>query len=392
MVKKYGLALEGGGSRGAYEAGALKFLTERGYKFSIACGTSIGSINAAMVAQGGADKLYELWEKMSYSQVFNVDEKKILDLSDKKINRDLAKYLSSFASNTVKEKGVDTSKIRELLSGILSEKKIRKNKCDFGLVTICLTDKKGKELYKEDIKEGLLLDYILASSRFPGFKQELLEDKYYTDGGMYNNCPINMVARKGVKDIVVIRVGSLLSGRDDKKLLKRKDLNILLIEPNYELPNVMNFDNRVITKLLKLGYYDAMKKVDGLIGMKYYVKPFEEEYSFKFFTNISYDRINEIYSILKIKNSNNSKKKFLEDIMPLVIKKIGRDNLITYTQVLLAISEYIAEKLDIDEFEVMSIEDLISRIITKIEIIDQDSKKYNNIDRVIFKMFLGIKE
>ena len=47
-----GLALEGGGAKGAYEIGAYRALTELGYHFDVICGVSIGAINAALLAQG----------------------------------------------------------------------------------------------------------------------------------------------------------------------------------------------------------------------------------------------------------------------------------------------------------------------------------------------------
>jgi NTE family protein len=54
------LVLSGGGARGAYEAGVASVLLER-EQFDVVCGTSIGAINAALAAQGGAPLLRELW-------------------------------------------------------------------------------------------------------------------------------------------------------------------------------------------------------------------------------------------------------------------------------------------------------------------------------------------
>ena len=60
-----GLALEGGGAKGAYEIGAYRALTELGYRFDVICGVSIGAINAALLAQGDCDRAAEFWETMS---------------------------------------------------------------------------------------------------------------------------------------------------------------------------------------------------------------------------------------------------------------------------------------------------------------------------------------
>ena len=47
--KTYGLALEGGGAKGAYQIGAWKALREAGIRFSAVSGTSVGALNGAMI-------------------------------------------------------------------------------------------------------------------------------------------------------------------------------------------------------------------------------------------------------------------------------------------------------------------------------------------------------
>ena len=49
------IALSGGGSRGAFEVGALRYLYDQGIRPDIICGTSVGSINAAKLAEGEGD-------------------------------------------------------------------------------------------------------------------------------------------------------------------------------------------------------------------------------------------------------------------------------------------------------------------------------------------------
>jgi len=44
------LVMQGGGSLGAYECGVYKTLAKRGIKFDIIAGTSIGAVNAAIIA------------------------------------------------------------------------------------------------------------------------------------------------------------------------------------------------------------------------------------------------------------------------------------------------------------------------------------------------------
>ncbi|MBP3941474.1 MAG: patatin-like phospholipase family protein, partial [Christensenellaceae bacterium] len=49
---KKAVVLSGGGARGAYQAGAWKALRELDYQFDIVTGTSVGALNAAMMASG----------------------------------------------------------------------------------------------------------------------------------------------------------------------------------------------------------------------------------------------------------------------------------------------------------------------------------------------------
>ena len=66
--QKFGLVLQGGGALGAYEAGAVEYLYERGMECAIVTGASAGAVNAAALA--GATQypprvLRKLWEKLA---------------------------------------------------------------------------------------------------------------------------------------------------------------------------------------------------------------------------------------------------------------------------------------------------------------------------------------
>ncbi|MDE1845391.1 MAG: patatin-like phospholipase family protein, partial [Thaumarchaeota archaeon] len=54
------LILQGGGSLGAYECGVYKSLHKRGIKFDIVAGTSIGAINATIIACAKSDPIKDL--------------------------------------------------------------------------------------------------------------------------------------------------------------------------------------------------------------------------------------------------------------------------------------------------------------------------------------------
>ena len=79
-----GLALESGGSRGAYQVGVVKAFVEAGYCFTGFVGTSIGAINAAAFAQGDLDKAAGMWEEISNEKLFDASTYKFLKLGELK--------------------------------------------------------------------------------------------------------------------------------------------------------------------------------------------------------------------------------------------------------------------------------------------------------------------
>lgn len=73
--------------------------------------------------------------------------------------------------------GLDVTPLKKLLDMTIDENKIRKSHMDFGIVAFLLTDRKPVIMFKEDITEGEMLDYLLASASLPGFKP--MEIDYY---------------------------------------------------------------------------------------------------------------------------------------------------------------------------------------------------------------------
>ncbi len=64
--KRTALVLSGGGARGAYEAGVVSQLYAQGETFDVICGTSIGAINGALIAQRpAADTLRSIWSTIA---------------------------------------------------------------------------------------------------------------------------------------------------------------------------------------------------------------------------------------------------------------------------------------------------------------------------------------
>jgi predicted acylesterase/phospholipase RssA len=62
--RKRALVLSGGGGRGAFECGVIEKLAELGWQPDVLVGTSIGAMNAAVLAIGGDKAVRAMWDEI----------------------------------------------------------------------------------------------------------------------------------------------------------------------------------------------------------------------------------------------------------------------------------------------------------------------------------------
>ena len=203
LSKEYGLVLDGGGARGAYQIGAWKAMAEAGIKIKAVAGTSVGALNGALICMGSVDQAERIWEKMTFSRIMDVDDDWMERLFQKETP---VKELFREVWAKVKEGGIDITPLRNLIHEVIDEEKIRNAGIDFSLLTFSLSDMKELDLTLDDIPEGLLEDFLLASAYLLGFKNEPLHGKTYLDGGVINNVPLNSLINRGYKDIITVRI------------------------------------------------------------------------------------------------------------------------------------------------------------------------------------------
>lgn len=355
-----GLVLEGGGAKGAFHMGAVKALIESGYKFDGVAGTSIGAINGAIIAQGDFQTGYEMWESMDNETLFDIEQIQADKLFENKIDKHVIAYFSEKIKNIIDNKGIDTSKIRTLIESIVDEDKLRESNIDFGMVSVSLKDFKPLEIYKDEIPKGMMIDYIMASANLPVFKLEPIEDKIFIDGGFYDNLPINLLVRKGYKNIIAIRTQAMGITRK----VESKDVNITYISPSDNLGSILNFDNDLVLANIKLGYYDAMRVVNNLAGKKYYIKSVDDDLFFKNISFISENTINSVGDILLIPKME-PRRMLFEKIFPALSKILKLNNDSTYQDIVIGTLEYLAEEYNIERFEIYTLREFLFNLKDK---------------------------
>lgn len=263
---RYALSLGGGGIKGSYQVGVIKALNEMNIDIVAVSGTSIGAINGAFVVQNDIKKLEELYKNITFEDIFK-------DKIDIDTSKDIFDFKNIFKviSEYVKNNGLDNTGLRELLIDYLDVDKIYKSKCDFGAVTFSVTDKEEKNLFKKDISKENFIDTLLASACFPIFKTQKINGEEFLDGGIADVIPINMLIKKGYKNIIAVDI----EGPGITKNTISSDAKIKLIYPKEDLGGLFEFNKDTIYKNMTLGYLDTLKSFNKLQGHKYFFKPNE---------------------------------------------------------------------------------------------------------------------
>ena len=257
-----GIVFGGGGVRGSYHIGVYKALMEMSRYPSVVCGTSIGAINGAIIAQGDFDILENLWQNIKIDDILKISE-------CRKGNKNLFCFncIPEFFKQISRKKGIDSTPLRKLILKYVNERKLKESPVDFALVTYSVTDKRMVVKYKNQIPEGELADYLMASAAFPGFETVKIGRKKFVDGGVVDNIPLSVVAKYGVQDIIVVDVGGV-------GIVRNADIsgkNVITIRSEKPVVGIMEFDTKQIRNNIQLGYLDAKRAYGKVVGDIYYI-------------------------------------------------------------------------------------------------------------------------
>lgn len=306
-----GLALEGGGVRGSYQAGVYKAMLECGIKIDGVAGTSIGAINASIIASGKGEDLPKIWGAINVGDVFGFSKNVVDFINKREVNINNFVRLLKESFDIILNKGIELKGVRNILDTYLDVDSLINSDIDFGLVTIRVKDLKPLYLFKKDMDKEHIKDYIIASSFLPIFKREkLIDNGYYLDGGFYDLGPVNMLLEKGYKKVYLVKVHGIGRVRpyDDKA-------DVVVIEPKRSLGNVIELDPIQVLENINMGYYDAIRVIKKLDGYKYVFKVKKEKF-YKFINRkVSKREYKRVKNFFKTKNYKETTLKALEYIM-----------------------------------------------------------------------------
>ena len=258
---KRALVLCGGGSRGAYEIGAWQALRELGVRLDGVYGTSIGALNAALVARGDVEAARRVWLNISIRKITTLE-----DTDDFAIDRMVAnkRDVIPFLVENAKRLRMDISPLEQMVRQECDEPRIRVGGMDLGVMTFRAPQMQAQPVYLKDMKPGMLPDWVIASaSCFPIFPARHIEGQRYIDGGYSDNLPIDMALNAGADEVVAVELHPYLTHPEYGRLPWLR-----VIKPRHNLGGFLDFNPKLMARNLRMGYQDAMKvfrRFDGFL-------------------------------------------------------------------------------------------------------------------------------
>ena len=263
------LVLSGGGSRGAYEIGVWRALREMGVRLNGVYGTSIGALNAALVARGDLDFAATLWQSIRLSSIVTLPEGDDFAIERMVGNkRDVIPFLLENARHL----RMDITPLENLVRAECDEGRIRASGLELGVMTFRVPQLQGVPVRLRDLKPGELGDWIIASaSCFPIFPARHIGGQRYVDGGYYDNLPIDMALQDGADEVIAVELKPEVTHPEYARMPWLRT-----IRPRHDLGGFLDFNPRLMCRSLRLGYQDAMKvyrRFDGWLYTFRHVNP-----------------------------------------------------------------------------------------------------------------------
>ncbi len=236
-----GLALGGGGARGAAHIGVIRVLEQLNVPVDYVAGTSIGSLVGALYSMGmDADELEELLGSLDWDDLFK-DQTERENQSIRRKSDDIkALYGPKFGvgegSQLVQRGAIRGQKINFLFETLVKQRSQVSRFDDLpipyrAVATDLVT---GRAVV---LSEGDLAAAMKASMSVPGlFSPVTLGGKLLVDGGIANNVPIDVVRAMGADIVIAVNVGTGLSTREelDSVLAVVNQLTNILTNSNTE--------------------------------------------------------------------------------------------------------------------------------------------------------------
>lgn len=259
------LVLSGGGARGAYEVGVLRYIRERleaDTRFDIVTGTSVGAINGAYVAatcdrpRAQARALQRVWSQLTIDRVYDFGWRQLRTLPRVLFGKRLPKtphggriggLVDSTALERLVREQIPWRRLTEnLAAGHLRAFSVSATEVATGISTVFVQSARHREQPWPEgpnetvVRTGITAAHTLASAAIPVlFPAVKVGDQFFVDGALRQNTPLRPALRLGAQRMLVI---GLRHGESPSERRTRQRLEAETIYPNafFMLGKLMN--------------------------------------------------------------------------------------------------------------------------------------------------------
>lgn len=279
MSNSIGLALSGGGVKGAAHIGVLQALKEENIKVDYISGASSGGIVASLFAAG--------YTPCSILRLFNYYSKRIIEF-DKRV------ILKSMINMNKKAKCINKcDNLENILYCVFKSKNvinIEDIKMNLAISTVDINkdeivyflNKKVNKLVDEEVYEyyGELHNIVRASCSYPVlFEPKNYNDKILVDGGLRKNIPVSILKNMGADKVIAVDLENKISPLREENILnigmrcidilgrhvnedelKKSDL---VIRPK-NISKIGMLDFNYINIAANEGYFETKKRINDI--------------------------------------------------------------------------------------------------------------------------------
>jgi NTE family protein len=269
------LILSGGGARGAFQVGVLRYLQEVNWTPDMICGSSVGAVNASALGSGmSLDQIAHFWLAYERQKMFCFTPQK---------------FIMSLLSRRKFSPMSDTSPLESLLESHVDPEALRRSRTK---IVIAAVNMRTSQLTYFDQSE-ISVRHVMASSAIPMvFPWQFIDGEPYWDGVTLGNTPIMPALERGAKEIIAVllspvgafpqplprthmQVAELIFEQSlvssycmavnhlaDKKVLIRT----VAPEQMLGFRSILNFTPGNAKRLIQEGYDSAKKQLDGFFN------------------------------------------------------------------------------------------------------------------------------
>ena len=202
------MVLQGGGALGAYQVGVFEALHEAGIAPQWVIGTSIGAINAALIAGSKPDerldKLTEFWSRVQNDQLVPGGLPNWIATATRNMMAITAGVPAFFSPNPIAFSSphhrlgaeaagyYSVAPLRRTLENLVDLEQLNSGDVRITVGASCVRTAEMRYFDSRDMP--LSVDHIMASGALPpGFPPVRIDGELYWDGGILSNTPVEVV-------------------------------------------------------------------------------------------------------------------------------------------------------------------------------------------------------